>query len=100
MSSESVLLRLGLTRRWSRELGLALCALAFGFGAMGILIFLAGAAALGRYDGATPARLYDSLYQGLMAGSTASWIVVLGPYGLCLLLRVLAWWWRASARLA
>jgi hypothetical protein len=44
--------------------------------------------------------MYHSLYAGLQTGAAASWIVLLGPYGLYLLFRVLALWWRASARLA
>jgi hypothetical protein len=74
--------------------------LAAGFGIMPILIFLAGSSALGRYDGASVARIYDSLYQGLRFGSGASWIVVLGPYGLYLTFKALRLWWRASAGLA
>ncbi len=40
-----------------------------------------------------------SLFQGLQEASIASWVVLLGPYGLYLLFRTLRGWWRASARL-
>jgi hypothetical protein len=83
---------------WSRELVLAAAALAVGFGLMPVLIYFAGSAALGRYEGAGLARLYDSVYQGLGAASPASWIVVLGPYGLYLLFRTLRFCWRVSGR--
>lgn len=99
MRAASMLRRLGLASRWSQEAGLAALALALGFGLMPLLIFEAGAAALGRYDGASLGGAYAHLYRGL-AGSTASWVVVLGPYGLFLLYKGLAYWWRASARLA
>jgi hypothetical protein len=100
MRSQTVLKRLGLTSRWSQELSLALLALAVGSGIMPILIFFAGSMALGRYDGASLTRIYDSLYQGLAVGSVASWIVVLGPYGFYLLFKTLRAWWRVSGRLA
>jgi hypothetical protein len=100
MRSQTILKRLGLTSRWSRELSLALLALAVGFAIMPILIFFAGSMALGRYDGASLTRIYDSLYQGLAAGSVASWIVVLGPYGFYLLFNILRAWWRVGDRLA
>jgi hypothetical protein len=100
MRSKTILMRVGLAGSWAQELGLAALALAVGFAIMPLLIFFAGSWALGRYDGASVARLYDSLYQGLRSGSLASWIVVLGPYGLYLLFRALRLWWRASAGLA
>jgi hypothetical protein len=43
--------------------------------------------------------VYHSLYHGLAEGSTASWIVVIGPYGIYLLFKALRAWWRASAHL-
>ncbi|HWJ34448.1 MAG TPA: hypothetical protein VNR70_04235 [Steroidobacteraceae bacterium] len=99
MRLKSILERLASAGAWTQELGLAVLALAAGFGIMPILIFLAGSSALGRYDGASVARIYDSLYQGLRFGSGASWIVVLGPYGLYLTFKALRLWWRASAGL-
>lgn len=95
----TILERWGLAGGWVRELGLAAITLAVGFGVMPVLIFFAGSSLLGRYDGASPARLYDSVYRGLGAGSLASWIVVLGPYGLYLIVKGLRLGWRASARL-
>ena len=100
MRPKMILKRLHLDGGWAQEAGLAAFALALGFGIMPILIFFAGSGALGRYDGASVARIYDGLYHGLGAGSLASWIVALGPYALYLLFKSLRLWWRASARLA
>jgi hypothetical protein len=100
MDSRKILERLGMASAWSQELGLALVALAAGFGIMPMLVFFAGSMSVGRYDGASPGRMYGSLYQGLATGSAASWIVVLGPYGFYLLFRALRLWWRLSSRLA
>jgi hypothetical protein len=99
MSFSKIIKRLGL-RGWSRELWLAAGALLIGFGLMPVLIFFTGASLLGRYEGASLRHLYGSIYGGLEAGSVASWIVLLGPYGLYLLSKALKVWWRASAKLA
>jgi hypothetical protein len=85
---------------WARELWLTGLALIVGFLLMPVLVFFVGSAALGRYEGASLPRLFGSLYSGLQTGSVASWIVLLGPYGLILAFRVLRLWWRASAKLA
>ena len=76
MRFSQIFRRLRTLRGWPRELLLSVLALAVGFALMPVL------------------------YGGLQAGSAASWIVLLGPYGLYLLFRALGLWWRASARLA
>jgi hypothetical protein len=78
------------------ELGLAALGLLFGVGIMPVLIFYAGIATLGRYDGANLGQLYRSLFVGLGQPSIAAWVVLLGPYGLYLLFKGLRAWWRAS----
>lgn len=95
-----ILQRAGLTSPWSVELGLAALGLLSGVGIMPVLIFYAGAATLGRYEGASLGHLYHSLFVGLGEASIASWVVLLGPYGLYLLIKGLRAWWRASAHLA
>ena len=94
----TILRRLGLASEWSQEGVMAALALALGFGLLPLIIFYAGSLALGRYEGASVARLYDSIYQGLGDGSLASWIVVFGPYGLYLVFKALRVWWRAGSR--
>ena len=78
---------------------MAALGLLIGIGLMPVLIFYAGAATLGRFEGASLARLYHSLWAGLGQASIASWAVLLGPYGLYLLFRGLQAWWRAGAHL-
>jgi hypothetical protein len=99
MAIRRVLARAGLGSPWSAELAIALLGLLIGAALMPILIFYAGVATLGRYDGASLGHLYRSLYSGLAQASIASWVVLLGPYGLYLLFKGLLAWWRASARL-
>jgi hypothetical protein len=86
-------------RPWAAELVVAGIGLLMGVILMPVLIFYAGVAALGRFDGASLGNLYSSLFAGLREASIASWVVFLGPYGLYLLFRALRAWWRASARL-
>jgi hypothetical protein len=91
---------LGLSGGWSRELWLTAFALTAGFGLMPVLIYLLGSSLLGRYEGASLHRTFESIYAGVQSGSVASWIVLFGPYGLYLIFRALRLLWRASARLA
>jgi hypothetical protein len=93
------LARLAEERPWAAELVVAAIGLLLGVILMPVLIFYAGVAALGRFDGASLGNLYSSLFAGLREASIASWVVFLGPYGLYLLFRALRAWWRASARL-
>ena len=86
-------------RPWAAELVVAGIGLLLGVALLPVLIFYAGVAALGRFDGASLGHLYSSLFEGLREQSIASWVVFLGPYGLYLLFRALRAWWRASARL-
>jgi hypothetical protein len=81
------------------ELGVAALGLLTGVGIMPVLIFYAGVATLGRYEGASLVRLYHSLFVGFGEGSIASWVVLLGPYGFYLLFKGLRAWWRVSAHL-
>lgn len=97
MTTGRILTRLGLTNSWSVELVLAALALLIGAGLMPILIFYAGAAALGRYEGASLGHLYHTQFVGLGQASIAAWIVLLGPYGLYLLFKGLRAWWRAGS---
>jgi hypothetical protein len=99
MAIRSVLARAGLGSPWLVELAIALLGLLIGAALMPAFIFYAGVATLGRYDGASLGHLYRSLYSGLGQASIASWVVLLGPYGLYLLFKGLLAWWRASARL-
>jgi hypothetical protein len=99
MMIRRILVRAGLISPWSVELALAALGLLIGVAIMPMLIFYAGAATLGRYEGASLGHLYHSLFEGLGQASIASWVVLLGPYGLYLLFRGLRAWWRAGEHL-
>jgi hypothetical protein len=89
--------RFSKTRPWAFELSAAALGLLIGVALMPAMIFYAGAAALGRYEGASLGNLYSTLFAGLRESSIASWVVLLGPYGLYLLFKAIRGWWRASA---
>lgn len=84
-------------RPWAVELAAAVACLGMGVALMPVAIFYTGAAALGRYEGASLGHLYSSIFTGIGASSAAAWVVVLGPYGLYLLFKLLRAWWRAGA---
>jgi len=97
MTIRNSLNRLGAAGPWATELALAALGLLIGAAVMPVLIFYVGAAALGRYEGASVGNLFHSLFTGLGQGSIASWVVLLGPYGLYLLFKGLRAGWRAGA---
>jgi len=80
----------------ARELVIAVFALAVGAVVLPFLIYYCGNSALGAYEGAGVGRTFGVVWGGLATGSIASWIVVLGPYSLFLLSRILRIWWRAA----
>lgn len=80
-----------------KQLAIAGGGLAAGAGLMPVLIHFAGIALLGPYEGASLPHTYRSILGGLGHGSISSWIVILGPYFLFLLIRALGAWWRAVA---
>jgi hypothetical protein len=89
--------RFAKTRPWAFELSAATLGLLIGVALMPAMIFYAGSAALGRYEGASLGNIYATLFAGLREASIASWVVLLGPYGLYLLFKAIRGWWRASA---
>lgn len=97
MTIRNSLGRVGLAGPWAIELGAAVVGLILGVALMPVLIFFTGAAVLGRYEGASLGNLYHSLSAGLGQASIASWVVLLGPYGLYLLFRGLRACWRIGA---
>lgn len=84
-------------RRIVIQTGFFVVGLVVGFGLLPALIYFAGKALLGPYEGAGLGTTYGSLYKGLGAGSVAAWTVVLGPAALYVLFRLLRAWWRVGA---
>jgi hypothetical protein len=71
-----------------RELGILLAGIAFGLVVFPLLVYLAGAATLGPYDGGLGAFL-AVLYGDFARLGPAAWLLLLGPYVLFQAVRVL-----------
>jgi len=84
-------------RRIAIQIGYLVLGLVVGFGLLPALIYFAGNALLGPYEGSGVGTTYGSLFKGLGAGSIAAWTVVLGPSALYVLFRLLRAWWRLGA---
>ncbi len=82
---------------WRREALYAAGWVAFGAIGLPVLIYLCGITLLGRYPGASLGRTFGAIWLGLGSASPASWTVVLGPYALILLLRLLRLGWGLGA---
>ncbi len=80
--------------RLRREAVLAGFALLFGLLIMPLLIWLTGRVSLGSYAHGGVFAILKDFAGGLAAGELAFWIVLLGPYGLLLIIRTT----RALAR--
>ena len=74
--------------RMQRELWYFLVLAGFGLIAMPFLIYLAGVLTLGPYDGGLPAFL-KSLFGALITLQPSAWLLLLGPYPLFWVLRLL-----------
>ncbi|HEX3847123.1 MAG TPA: hypothetical protein VHV81_07050 [Steroidobacteraceae bacterium] len=92
--SQTMLSRVGLDGVWVPELAWAVFTLLAGTLLLPLLIYYAGVASLGRYEGGSLAAIFKGIYVGLGHGSIASWVVILGPFGLYLLFKGLRAWWR------
>jgi hypothetical protein len=75
--------------RLRRELILAAAALFVGVAVAAPLVFVVGSRAFGPYAGGGLGAFMGRFFKGLAAGSTAFWIVALGPYVAVVLIRLL-----------
>jgi hypothetical protein len=83
--------------RLRRELWLLVAGLVVGFILMPLAIYLAGVLTLGPYSAGGLGSFIADYYRGLFHGSLANWAVVLAPYLLVQLMRLLIrmrrWFW-------
>jgi hypothetical protein len=80
--------------RWRKELLLALACLAVGAIVLPILIYVVGVPLLGAYGGgAGIGAFYGDFLRNLMAGMLRTWFIVLAPYLMLALLRLIFWPW-------
>ena len=86
-------------QRITAELGLFLGLLFFGFVLMPIAIWFIGQSIFGAYGGEGYGDFFGSLSARVRGGDVAAWFLVLSPWLAIMLLRLMAWGWRASGKL-
>jgi hypothetical protein len=88
--------RNGAVGGFAREIVFAALGLAIGGLVLPPLIYACGSALLGAYEGGSVAHTYGAVWVGATEGSVAAWSVIIGPYVLLLVFRMLQLWWRAT----
>ena len=79
----------GVTEAARRELIILGVALLVGLFVAPVAIWFAGGRTLGTYAGGSLGHLVGNFFRGLASGSPPFWAVVVGPYVVCVLVRVL-----------
>ena len=85
-------------QRITAELGLFAGLLFFGFVLMPIAIWFIGQSIFGAYGGEGYDDFFGSLSAKIRGGDTAAWFLVLSPWLAVMILRLMAWGWRASGK--
>jgi hypothetical protein len=82
------------TKGWQREVGIAAGLLAFGLLGLPFAIYLVGDRVLGDYAGSGALGLAESLWLDLAGFYPLAWLLVLAPYIVVQLARVVRRIWR------
>jgi hypothetical protein len=87
-----------LTAPWKREVTIAAILFGFGFLALPFLIFWVGEQFIGEYaPDAGPLTLADRLWSDLLRPQPFAWLLVVSPYAVVQIARLLRRVWRAPA---
>ncbi len=85
--------------RWRKELILTGVCVGFGLIVLPALIYLVGVQLLGAYGGGPHiGSFYGDFFRNLIVGNGRTWFLVVGPYLLLLLLRLIFISWRPKSR--
>lgn len=79
---------------WQREISIAASLLAFGLIVLPFSIYVVGQKLLGEYEGAGALGLAENIWLDLLALQPLTWLLVLTPYILVQLARVVRRVWR------
>ncbi len=82
-----------------KEFALFIGLLFFGFVLMPIGIWIIGNAVFGAYDGAGYADFFGTLSAKIRAGDRVAWFLVLSPWLVWQVLRLMAFGWRTAAKM-
>jgi len=82
---------------WRRELAIAAAVFAFGFFVLPFAIYWVGQQVMGEYSAdAGVFALAEHIWSDLLTLSPAAWILVLSPYAVVQLARLVRRWWRSK----
>ena len=81
-------------KQWQRELSIAAAMLAFGLIALPFAVYVVGQRLLGEYAGSGAMGLAESLWLDLLAFEPLTWLLVLTPYLVVQLARLVRRVWR------
>jgi len=70
----------------------------FGFVLLPVAIYLVGTAIFGNYAGEGYGDFFSVLSLRILQGDANAWFLILSPYIVILIFRLMAWGWRQSAR--
>lgn len=70
----------------------------FGFVLLPIAIYVVGTAIFGNYGGEGYGDFFGTLSLRILQGDANAWFLILSPYIVILVFRLMAWGWRQSAR--
>jgi len=83
--------------RWRKETIFAAICVGFGLLVLPALIYVVGAKILGVYGGGPSiGAFYGNFFRNLISGALRTWFIVLGPYLLLTVLRLIFWPWRSK----
>ena len=82
----------------TREAALFLGLFFAGFVLMPIAIYLLGGKLLGDYGGSGYGEFFGTLSGRIRGGDRVAWLLVISPYLAVMILRLMAWGWRRTAR--
>lgn len=87
-----------LRQRVTTETGLFVGLLFIGFVVMPVAIYFVGSAIFGAYGGTGYGDFFGALSTRIREGDQAAWFLVLSPYLVILVFRLMAWGWGRSAQ--
>ncbi len=87
-------------RRLLRELAWFAALLLFGVVLLPVAVYLVGQSVFGAYEGDGFGGFYEGIFGRLLHGEPAAWFLAFSPYLGVVVLRLIAWAWRRTARLA
>ena len=88
----------GLRRILTKELALVATLLFFGLAVLPIAVWFVGKAVFGAYGGAGYMEFFGTLSGKIRSGDLVAWFLVLSPYLVWQIVRLMAFGWRTAGK--